>query len=134
MLKCETSGNIFVATDQSFSPLHQLNGRPTDNLNLTLPANLGQQQQSSFSSIPNTPLYPSPLNAVTITVEASKKNSNIMPAYNIVINEADSQATPEPVTEELLTYINQFQHKVKKGIIDVFWLFDDGGKLPNRFM
>lgn len=34
---------------------------------------------------------------------------------------------PKEIPKEILTAVNQFQRKQKKGTIDVWWLYDDGG-------
>jgi hypothetical protein len=36
----------------------------------------------------------------------------------------------EPLPKSILNNITQFQRKQPKGLIDVWWLYDDGGTLP----
>lgn len=37
-----------------------------------------------------------------------------------------------PLPKELLNNVTLFQRKQKKGIIDVWWLYDDGGSFRNK--
>ena len=38
-----------------------------------------------------------------------------------------SDPTGNPLPKEILNGVTMFQRKQKKGIIDVWWLYDDGG-------
>ncbi|XP_064608218.1 solute carrier family 12 member 2-like [Liolophura sinensis] len=46
---------------------------------------------------------------------------------NSVHLSVSSARKPEPINKDLLKAMNRFHRKQKKGTIDVWWLFDDGG-------
>ena len=44
-----------------------------------------------------------------------------------IISNNPSGTSAKDIPKEVLLAVNQFQHKQKKGFIDVWWLYDDGG-------
>ena len=46
----------------------------------------------------------------------------------------ESIVKPDTFSEESLKMMNRFNEKQKKGTIDVWWLFDDGGNKEIRFL
>lgn len=44
-----------------------------------------------------------------------------------VMNDKSHLSKSEILTKDILCNLNQFQRKQKKGTIDVWWLYDDGG-------
>ncbi|GIY74663.1 solute carrier family 12 member 2 [Caerostris extrusa] len=76
-------------------------------------AQLSQAGSSRDSSPPSTP-------AVERKTSTDENNQNIS---STEVVRGLSKALPKDV----LTSVNQFQRKQKKGTIDVWWLYDDGG-------
>lgn len=44
------------------------------------------------------------------------------------LDEQRIQASSKHINKEMLKHVNRFYRKQKKGTIDVWWLFDDGGE------
>lgn len=78
----------------------------------TSSAQLSQAGSSRESSPPSTP-----------AVERKSPSDDSQPVSSTQVVRGLSKAIPKDV----LTSVNQFQRKQKKGTIDVWWLYDDGG-------
>lgn len=56
-------------------------------------------------------------------------NNDLSSPYKLSVANFQDVKQMSPVEQEIVANINEFQKKVKKAIIDVWWLFDDGGEL-----
>jgi len=62
--------------------------------------------------------------AYRLDENASPENELQKTPFAIVIDEVSDK---ESKLADSTAYVSQFQHRVKKAVIDVYWLFDDGG-------
>lgn len=67
-----------------------------------------------------------------------KEISHLLPlCHNFLLNSSESKGPIVPLNvadQKLLEASTQFQKKQGKNTIDVWWLFDDGGKAINVFI
>lgn len=107
MLYCNTcvlklSDEIIIATASSAS-------------DVSVPASPVAQNKQSVNPSPN---------ADSDSVSTKKKKQSNQGSKSDVYQSKSSTDFPKDVMNQ----INQFQRKQKKGTIDVWWLYDDGGK------
>ncbi|XP_067144438.1 solute carrier family 12 member 2-like isoform X2 [Centruroides vittatus] len=82
---------------------------------------LSQAESSRESSPPSTP-------SVQRIQKSEGVSHNPLGQSPSVINNSQYLKSPEKdIPKEILMSANQFQRKQKKGTIDVWWLYDDGG-------
>lgn len=60
-----------------------------------------------------------PIRTVNVAVQINDGNDV---SHNLILNDP-----PIELSQEFSSFLNQFKIKQKKAMIDVYWLFDDGG-------
>uniref|UniRef100_A0A646QDL3 Solute carrier family 12 member 3 n=1 Tax=Hemiscolopendra marginata TaxID=943146 RepID=A0A646QDL3_9MYRI len=109
---------------------------PLPNLSASIESNMNSRknQSSAQVSLGESSSDSSPISTPTV----SKKNDyklSLVPDDLVLTDKICEQSAStrlvkdkvRDVPKEVLTALNQFQRKQKKGTIDVWWLYDDGG-------
>ncbi|XP_076356125.1 solute carrier family 12 member 2-like isoform X2 [Tachypleus tridentatus] len=100
-----------------------LQGFEKEESDYAFPRNISSAQLSTSSSRECTPVSTPVLTRFKSPTSREEKENTTEP-------QKSSQVMKEPIKEipkDVLSSVNQFQHKQKKGRIDVWWLYDDGG-------
>ncbi|GAB6029314.1 solute carrier 12 [Chamberlinius hualienensis] len=114
-----TSRNHLMQTNQNISA--------SIDSNMHLRHNMSSSQLSTASSVDNSPPV-SPTsnhNGPSFTISSNPQGDAVGEKENL--NKSSYLSKSQDFPKDVLSTVNQFQRKQKKGCIDVWWLYDDGG-------